>query len=176
MAGASSIPAVISFSDKGYARMATQPVSSLETTQNQEIDWALEQRVYRSLARSYILELQKQNSRKKRATTVALAMLSTAFFITVIATVYWGAYPSGPHPGNERGKLPPQGQQAKTVPEGAPLGGLSGESDADFQGRPTIRPKLAPRGGSQDARSSRPRKSLKPKRVIRNYSIRAASR
>jgi hypothetical protein len=88
MVDAPAIPTLISLSDKSDARRATPPVNSLEMTPNQQVDWALEQRVYRTLARSYILELQKQEARKKRAATVSVAVLSTAFFIAMIAIVY----------------------------------------------------------------------------------------
>jgi hypothetical protein len=84
MVDAPAIPTHISFSDKSDARMATPPVNGPET-------WALDKRVYRTLARYYILEQQKRETRKKRVTSVYATVLSTAFFIAVIAIGYWGA-------------------------------------------------------------------------------------
>jgi hypothetical protein len=65
--------------------------NSLETTPNQEVGSALEKRVYRTLARCYILEQRKQETRKRRATSVSVALLSAIFFVALIAFVYWGA-------------------------------------------------------------------------------------
>jgi hypothetical protein len=91
MVDAPAIPTHISYSDKSDARMATPPVNGPETTPNQGGDWALDKRVYRTLARYYILEQQKRETRKKRVTSVYATVLSTAFFIAVIAIGYWGA-------------------------------------------------------------------------------------
>jgi hypothetical protein len=51
----------------------------------------LDEHVYRSLARSYILEQQRLETRKKRLSSVYATVLSTAFFIGVMVIVYLGA-------------------------------------------------------------------------------------
>src|SRR4051794_28074653 len=58
------------------------------------------------------------------------------------------AHASRSHPGNERGKLPTQGQQAATSNQATLLATNLG-SGSDLRGRPPLRPKRAPQGGSQ---------------------------
>src|SRR6266478_6817286 len=57
------------------------------------------------------------------------------------------AHPSRPHPGDERGKLPAQGQQTAADPEATFL--ATPVYGADLQGRLPLRPKRAPPSGSQ---------------------------
>jgi hypothetical protein len=57
--------------------------------------------------------------------------------------------PPRPHPGNERGKLPPQSQQAKAATEASFLVAPDSTSGADLRGRLPLRPKRAPQSGAQ---------------------------
>src|ERR1700675_3848581 len=57
------------------------------------------------------------------------------------------AHPSRPHPGDERGKLPAQGQQAAADPEATLL--TTPVYGADLQGRISPRAQPGPPSGSQ---------------------------
>ena len=87
MVDAPAIATPIIFSDDGNAS-ATPDGQGPDASPNQEINWALENRVYRSLARCYILEQQKQETREKRIRSVSVALLTTTFFIAMTGFVY----------------------------------------------------------------------------------------
>ena len=81
----------MSFSDESEASKATTHNSGPKTILSQEIVSAPEKRVYQALARGYILERRKQETRKKRAKSACVALLSAIFFTVMIALAYWSA-------------------------------------------------------------------------------------
>jgi hypothetical protein len=89
MVNCRAIPTPISLSNEGDASMAAPHNNGPETNSNQEADLALEDRVYRTLARCYVLEHRKLHAKKKKATSVFLTLLSASFFIGMMAFVYW---------------------------------------------------------------------------------------
>ena len=55
-----------------------------------EQDLAADKQVYRSLARSYVGEMQRQQSQRKRSVTIAAAICTFSAVILFLALVYLG--------------------------------------------------------------------------------------
>ena len=88
MVDASAIPTPINFSEASNTGMGTPPVDGRETTPNQPVEWSLDNRIYKTLARTYIQEEKKRTARTKTATSVYVTVISTAFFIVMMAIAY----------------------------------------------------------------------------------------
>ena len=92
MVSARLLPAPACLNREEDTGALTQQGLTMNTGRNQPQDTATDEpgdsRLYRSLARSYTEELQRQEMRKKRATSVAF-VICTIFFLGLIILTYW---------------------------------------------------------------------------------------
>jgi hypothetical protein len=91
MVDAPAILPSINFSDRSDAQMGTTVAAGPEASPNQPVEWSLDKRIYRTMARSYIQEHQKRTARTKTAKSIYITVISTAFFIAMMAIVYLSA-------------------------------------------------------------------------------------
>jgi len=62
-----------------------------ETVPADPLEEALDQRIYRTLARNCILDHKKRTARTKRATSISVTLISAASFMALMAIGYLAA-------------------------------------------------------------------------------------
>jgi hypothetical protein len=91
MVDASAIVPSMNFSDQSEAQRGAPVVPAPEAPPNQPVEWSLDNRIYRTLARSCIQEHKERTARTKTATSVYVTVISAAFFIAIMAIAYLSA-------------------------------------------------------------------------------------